>query len=367
MRNKAASLRDRLPFRRFLGWLIMVLIISEIMFTRPLSAEESLPFTDAPVTENTTLIRQAFFEGDLPKMADLLSRADRSEPAIPALDLGLRVAKVDLVDPLSILLHTHSFVDSGFAAGAFLPNGNEDPVKIIDREARAIINADPKAAPHVADALCLAVALQLTVAVKEGGYIALDDDVLFTMSQTSAEPKLFETLACEVLCSNAESRERQRELIRSMFIQQLQQLQEKRENTIFFEGGLWIQVKSLATKIDEGSRNRWAPIFESVARQCAEKSRYTSGILILIHGAHAGTDGAWKYLLQASNTPLPKPDRRAATNLKIAFAYLAECLRIVERPLPDDNDETFKSLRKNLNAIGDQTETKIAMEAAGLK
>jgi hypothetical protein len=325
-----------------------------------LIAEDESPFSKLPISQEASAIRKAFFEGDLQETEQLIGKANPADPVVRALDLGLSIAQVNLVDPLSLAMHTHDF--AGGELGAFIPNGKEDPVKAIERIAKSLIQANPESAPHVADAICLAISLQLTNSVRKGGYIVLDDNILFTTSRTSAERTLGETLACEVLCSDPEARTEQESLIRVMFVQKFRQ-----EKKHFFLSGLWFLAKGIASNLDPDSKERWSPVFQQIAGECASNARYASGAHIMIYGAHLGQEGAWQYLLDASNTLIKNPDTKSVTNLKVAFGYLGELVRTATGKAPSTDSESVKSLLDNLLKLGNEKETKIAMEVAGLK
>lgn len=357
------AVKNRYPIGHKKGGLALVFGLVLSLVTLPLRAEdktETSPFCDLPVNDETKAIRRLFISGDLEKMKGHLAEANPTNPANRAMHLGMQVAATNLVDPLSTLMHTHDF--KGGQLGAFIPNGNEDSVKVIKRRADDLAQESPNAKPHIADALCLAIALQLMRATKEDGFIALDDEILFSKNPTKAPRELFKTLACEVLCSHENARKRQGELIRVMFNQKIVQM----EKTPFFRGGLWIQVKQIASALDPESQGRWAPVFLDIAGECAAKTRYTSGALVVIYGAHLGQQGAWEYLHGASEAQKKAKNARGITNLKIAFAYLCEMIRTFDHKLPGKKDEVFGKLIANLESLGAAQETQYALEAAGL-
>jgi hypothetical protein len=357
------AVKEKVIFGNQKGRLFLVAGLILCWAIIPLRAEDNKgksPFCDLPISEETRDIRKAFIIGDLEKMKNLLAEANPRNPANRAMDLGAQVTATNLVDPLSALMHTHDFV--GGQLGAFIPNGNEDPVKLIKQRADDLARESPQVNPHIADALCLAIALQLVRATKEDRLIALDDEILFSKNPTKAPRELFKTLACEVLCSHESARKRQGELIRVMFNQKIFQM----EKTPFFRGGLWIQVKQIASALDPKSQDRWEPVFLDIASECAAKMRYASGALVIIYGAHLGQQGAWQYLHGASEAQKETKNARGITNLKIAFAYLCEMVRTFDNKLPDEKDEVFGKLIANLESLGVSHETQYAMEAAGL-
>lgn len=330
-------------------WLFSILALVVVAVATSVHAGESDPFCDLPVSAETAAIRKAFLEGDLRLMRKLLDKADKDEPANMAMQLGLNVFQIDLLDTLSIFMHDHDFL--GGELRAFVRNGKPNPVEAIKRAALSIVEENPKAAPHVADALWLAVALQINTAIAKDKPVAFCDDILFSTEHTSAPPREIgsDNPPCEVICSTPAARKEHWLPIRMALLQKLKDL----SKAGYFIGGAWLLVKELAMEIDKQSIDRWSPVYLQVAEQCSKKARYASGAYIAVSGAGQGFDGACDYLLRATDSQRNEPNARHQTNLKIAFAYLCEKHRRTGGKFPKEEDAAFAKLRKTLASMGD--------------
>ncbi len=271
------------------------------------------------------------------------------------MNLALHITKNNTIDPLSLFAYTHDFQES---TGAFMPNGSEPPLDWLKRQTSALIHSDPASAPHLADAISLALALQLHEASENSQFIAVSDQILFSETITSAPRKMFETLACEVICSTPTARNvYAQNLMRSMLLQKI------KGNLPFFGAGLWVAFKHHAKTIDPSSVERWQSTYMNIAMKLAEKGRFASGCEVIIYGAHIAP---WEYLLDAAIKLSGQDDAQMIANLKIAFGYVCQASRFWKNPLPETPDSPYARLKEKLIDLGDKDHTRYAFEVSGL-
>lgn len=315
-------------------------------------------------------ILNALFDGNLQTAEQLAERGDGADPAVQVFRTAIQLAQTDLVDPLTRLSYTHDF--QGGQLGAFVPNGRGHPASEFSEWFTHAAEQRPEFAPVVSDAICLGIALQLSDAVRRDLPIVLSDDILLSRTNTSRPTVDLGTpfsanasIPFEILCSKPEARALHRRLDRAMFLQGFGNATQ----VPFFGGGTWLELKSQSTKIDPTCPERWGPVFRDIAKQCSQKGRFSSGTFITIYACHEGSDGGWRYLLSAAKDVDPRDpnNKRAITNLKIAFAALCDALHTFKRELPSEKDSIFGQLKVRLEGIGDPKETQYAWEVAGLR
>jgi hypothetical protein len=317
---------------------------------------QSSTFASEPISDSAAQARDALHKDDLERADRLLKDASDSEKGVAALRLGLDLARANMVDPLSNFAYTHDFDEN---SGAFLPNGRINPLHELERRAAALIKTDPSDAPHVADAISLAIALQLSKATENDLFIAMSDDILFSETTTSAPRRMFETIPFEVLCSTPAARSvHMQNRMRAALLQKL------KGQLPFFGVGLWVGMKHHAKTIDAASVERWRPHYLAIAEKLFAKGRFASGCEVIIYGAHMAP---WDALLAAAEKLAPDGDGRETTNLKIAFAYVCQSSRFWKTPLPTEPGSSFTRLKEQLLRLGDRNQTKYAFEASGLE
>lgn len=314
------------------------------------------PFSAEPISEIAAKARQALFDGDVQSAGRLLQSASVDKTGVSAFKLCFELASYNLVDPLSNFSYTHEYNE---ASGAFLPNGKENPLNGFKARGAELIQRDPQNSTHVADAISLALAVQLQDAIANDSYIAMSDYILFSEAVTSAPRKMWQTIPFEILCSNPDARAPyMRDGRRAMLLQKV------RGNLPFFGVGLWVGLKAYAKTIDPSSAERWRPVYTEIASRLREKQRFTSGCEVLIYGAHMAP---WQYLGAVAESISQASGTSEITSLKIAFGYACQASRFWATPLPTDEDTAFTKLKEILPKLGEEKETRYVFEVAGLE
>jgi hypothetical protein len=339
--------------------LILILFAGISLFQgTSLSQEQALPFTRLGLSREAVEIRQSLAARKYRLAAHLLAKANRDDAGNRAMAVGLDAATKQMVDPITLMTSTHDFHE---LTGAFIPNGNQDPLDYFDDVLKTFIEISPESAPHLADAICLGLASQLDNSITENAPIAISDSILFSTSKHSKTWGLGQGRQFAVI--QAESAEREKIVL----AREMLNVHVGRQAKHFLIAGSWRPVKMLATKIDPDSKERWDPVYRDLAVKCAKKGRFSSGVMIASFGTKDGLNASWSYLNAIATAYKESDDGDAISRLKIAFAYTCDVHRAAERPLPIGKDEDFDAALNFLRKVGKPHETKHMLEIAGLE